>query len=75
MIDLSTCSVSGVVLLSHDIRDAVAERWLCVEYMVPSIFSINTDASQYELIAQTCHLWNVRGIPTRSTGARPTAFR
>ncbi len=30
--------------------------------MVPSIFSINTDASQYELMAQACHLWNVRGI-------------
>lgn len=26
---------------------------------MPSIFSINTDASQYELMAQTCHLWNV----------------
>ena len=63
MIDLSTCSVSGVVPLSHDIRDAVAERWLCVEYTIPSLSCIDTDTSQYELMAQTCHLWNVRKIP------------
>ena len=31
--------------------------------MVPSIFSINTDANRCELMAQTCHLWNVRKIP------------
>ena len=40
-----------------------AERWLCVEHMVPSFFSINTDANCCELMAQTCHLWNVRKIP------------
>ena len=61
------CSVSGVVPLSHDIRDVVAERqverWLCVDHMVPSIFSINTDANRCELMAQTCHLRNVRKIP------------
>lgn len=31
--------------------------------MVPSFFSINTDANRCELMAQTCHLWNVRKIP------------
>ena len=63
MIDLSTCSVSGVVPLSHDICDAVAERWLCVEYTMPSLSCIDTDTSQYELMPQACHLWNVWRIP------------
>ena len=31
--------------------------------MVPSFFSINTDANRCELMAHTCHLWNVRKIP------------
>lgn len=48
------CSVSGVVPLSHDIRDVVderqAEQWLCVEHAMPSLFCIDTDASQYELM-------------------------
>ena len=39
------------------------ERWLCIEHMVSSIFSINTDANRCELMAQTCHLWNVWKIP------------
>ncbi|OLO83643.1 hypothetical protein BKH12_07840 [Actinomyces naeslundii] len=39
-----------------------ADWWLCVEHMVPSIFSIDTDTSQYELMPQACHLWNVRRI-------------
>ena len=48
------CSVSGVVPLSHDIRDVVderqAERWLCVEYKMPRLSCSDTDASQYELM-------------------------
>lgn len=48
------CSVSGVVPLSHDIRDVVDEQqavqWLCVEHTMPSLFCIDTDASQYELM-------------------------
>ena len=31
--------------------------------MVPSFFSINTDANRYEQMPQACHLWNVRRIP------------
>lgn len=27
-----------------------AERWLCVEHTMPSLFCIDTDASQYELM-------------------------
>ena len=40
-----------------------ADWWLCVEHMVPSVFSINTDTNRCELMAQTFHLWNVRKIP------------
>ena len=56
------CSVGGVVPLSHDIHDVVAERqaerWLCVEYKMPRLSCSDTDASQYELMPQACHLWN-----------------
>lgn len=73
------CSVSGVVPLSHDIRDVVAERpveqWLRVERVEPSIFSLSMDTSQYEPMTQACHLRNVRRILTRSAGVRPTGFR
>ena len=30
---------------------------------MPSLSCIDTDTIQYELMAQACHLWNVRRIP------------
>ena len=73
------CSVSGLVSLSHDIRDVVVCGQLssgsASSAWSPSIFSLSMDTSQYEPMTQACHLRNVRRVLRRSAGVRPTGFR